>query len=125
MKEKKTAVITFRTEEWIKEQLQKVAEHNKWSIAQTVEEICKTYVCNPQPNRIIVKTKELAKVVGECLRENKQSATEINIDIQTNEEETDYYKVLNLQLIESGGLGCIPDFDSIKELTEEEILDIP
>ena len=41
MKEKKNAVITFRTEEWVKNELQKIADINKWSLAQTIEEICK------------------------------------------------------------------------------------
>lgn len=125
MKEKKNAVITFRTEEWVKTELEKAAKTNKWSLAQTVEEICKKFICNPQPDRIIVRTRDLAKITGECLRENKDSATELIIDLETNEEATEVYKVLSFLLLESGGLGCIADFDNIKEMTPEEILNLP
>ena len=125
MADKKTEVITFRTEEWVKNLLQIAADQNKWSIAQTVNEICKKFVCNPQPDRIIVKTKDIARVVGECLRENKESATEIIIDLQENEDKKELYKELRIRVLESGGLGCIDDFDNIKELSEEELLDIP
>ena len=125
MKEKKNAVITFRTEEWIKESLEKIAKTNKWSLAQTVEEISKQYICNPKPNTIIVKSKDLAKIVGDCIRENKEAATELNINLEINEETNETQKKLNVQVIESGGLGCICDFDTINELTEEEILNLP
>ena len=86
MPEKKTEVITFRTEEWVKNLLQTAADQNKWSIAQTVNEICKSFVCNPQPDRIVVRTKDLAKLVGECLRENRESAADIRIDLRQDEE---------------------------------------
>lgn len=40
---KKTEVITFRTDSETKENLEKIAEKNKWSIALVVDEICKEY----------------------------------------------------------------------------------
>lgn len=39
MKEKKSSVITFRTEEWVKDQLQIAADQNQWSLAQTAETV--------------------------------------------------------------------------------------
>lgn len=43
MKEKKTIVITFRTDTKTKEKLDKVAEEKEWSISQVVEKICKEH----------------------------------------------------------------------------------
>lgn len=125
MKEKKTAVITFRTEEWVKDLLQEAADQNKWSIAQTVNELCKKFVVNPQPETIIVKTKELVRIANELIEEGNETGTQLRIDISTDENETEIYKELCFEVLESGGHGCITNFDTIKEMTEEEILDIP
>lgn len=43
MKEKKTIVITFRTDEATKKNLDKMAEEREWSISQVVEKICKEH----------------------------------------------------------------------------------
>lgn len=125
MKEKKTAVITFRTEEWVKDLLEEIATQNKWSIAQTVNELCKNFVTNPQPEKITVKTKELLKSTQELILEGEETGTQITIAINSNEENNEIYKELRFEVLESGGHGCIADFDTIKEMTEEEILDIP
>ena len=125
MKEKKTAVITFRTEEWVKDLLQEAADQNKWSIAQTVNELCIKFVVNPQPETIIVKTKELVNIANELIKKGNETGTQLRIDISTDENKTEIYKELFFEVLESGGHGCIADFDAIKEMTEEEILDIP
>ena len=125
MKEKKTAVITFRTEEWIKEALVEAAEQNKWSLAQLVEEVCKKFVVCPHPERITVKTKQLVSVIEEINIEGEETATEIQIRLQVNKNETDIEKTLSFCVLINGGLGCINDFETLTELTDEELLDIP
>ena len=125
MKEKKTAVITFRTEEWVKDLLQKAADQNKWSIAQTVNEVCKKFVVNPQPETIIIHTKKLHEIAEELIKEGPEKATQIIIGTEANETNNTIYKTLNFNVLECGGHGCIGNFDSIRELTDEEILDIP
>lgn len=44
MKEKKTVVITFRTDPRIKEDLDKISREKEWSISQVVEKICREYL---------------------------------------------------------------------------------
>lgn len=125
MKEKKTAVITFRTEEWVKNLLQKAADQNKWTIAQTVNELCKKFVANPHPETITVRTKDLHRIVGELIEEGEETGTEINIGIEADEENNTIKKALNFEVIECGGLGRIGAFDSLPDLTDEEIQEIP
>ena len=43
MKPKKDIIITFRTDEDTKKQIEKMAEEKEWSISQVVEKICKEY----------------------------------------------------------------------------------
>ena len=43
MKEKKSVVITFRTDEKTKEKLDKMSEEREWSVSQVVEKICREY----------------------------------------------------------------------------------
>lgn len=43
MKEKKTEVITFRTDQETKRKLDSMSEEREWSISQVVEKICKEY----------------------------------------------------------------------------------
>ncbi len=40
---KKTEVITFRTDSETKEKIQAMANEKEWSIAQVVDKICKEY----------------------------------------------------------------------------------
>ena len=122
---KKTKVITFRTEEWIKDRIDKIASQNKWSPAQTVEEIIKLFIANPHPGIITVKTSDLVNVVKELERENINGATRLTISIQTNEDETDLEKTLDFDALECGGLGCISGFQTIIEISQEELLNIP
>lgn len=124
MKEKKTAVITFRTEEWVKNELQEIANQNNWSQAQVVEQICKNFIANPEPNKILISTKDLTKITEEVERE-KCGGAEITINFQWDEENKTYYKELEINGIESGGLGSIGMDTVARELTEEEINDIP
>ena len=125
MKDKKNAVITFRTEEWIKDQLIIAAEQNKWSLAQTVEELCKKFIACPQPEHIIIKTQDLINAVEEIKKEGTNGAVEFLITLQANEDETDVEKIITYNVLECGGRGCIMGFEPIVEMTKEEILNIP
>lgn len=40
---KKTEVITFRTNEEIKAELDRIAKEKEWSVSQVVEKICREY----------------------------------------------------------------------------------
>ena len=111
MKEKKNAVITFRTEEWVKERLELAAEQNKWSVAQTVNELCKNFVVNPHPEEIIIKASDIIKAAEDIKHENPNGAVKIKIRIEPNEEGTDLIKLIDYEVWECGGLGCILDFD--------------
>ena len=125
MKEKKTAVITFRTEEWVKDLLQEAADQNKWSIAQTVNVLCKKFVANPHPETITIRIQDLVNIIEELKKEGTEKATQLCIDIKPNEDETKIIKTLSFEVLECGGRGCIGGFDSIEELSEAEISNIP
>lgn len=124
MKEKKTAVITFRTEEWLKNDIQEVTNQNNWSQAQVVEQICKNFVTNPEPHQIIIKTEDLLKIAKE-FEEEKCGGAELIIEFRWDEESQTYYKELTANGIECSGNGYIAMNTVAKELTEEEILNIP
>ena len=124
MKEKKNAVITFRTENWIKENLQRAAEDNGWSVAQTVEEVCKKFIANPQPDTITIKLKDLENLITEIKKDNWQ-AVKIKINLEADEEKMTLYKTLQIIGLESSGWGSCYDFETIKGMSREEILDIP
>lgn len=125
MKEKKNSVITFRTEEWVKEGLEIAAEQNKWSVAQTVNELCKKFVINPQAHKITIKTQDLIKAIEEIKKEGQYGAIEISIELTTNKEETEVIKMIELNVLECGGMGRISGFDPIYEITKEELNQIP
>ena len=125
MAEKKNEVITFRTEAWVKEELNKVAEYNQWSIAQTVNQLCMNYLANPKPNQITIKASDLIKAAIEIRQEGMDKGVEITINLRWDEETEEYKKELDFNVLEAGGLGMIGCFDSIEEMTYEEILDIP
>lgn len=124
MKEKKNAVITFRTETWIKDRLQMAAEQNKWSVAQTVEELCKKFVANPQPERIIIKTTDLIALVEEIKKEGTTGAVELFIDLKPNKDETDVEKVLSTSMLMNGGRGLITGFTTVTEMKPSEIKEL-
>lgn len=121
MKEKKTAVITFRTEEWVKELLEEVANQNRWTIAQTVNEICKYFVINPNPDEITIETRKLLETLQGISNSFPVSATRLFIEMTPNEEENKFNKTLNFEVLEYGRLGSCMDFDEINEITEEEL----
>lgn len=123
MKDKKTQVITFRTEEWVKTALEETAEYNKWSLAQTVNQILINYLINPQPGKITIPGKELIKAAKEIRQEGIEKGVEIEIQIKQFEGE-EASKYLSYTIIECGGLGAI-EGDHIKGMTDEEILNIP
>ena len=125
MPEKKNEVITFRTEQWIKEELQKVAEYNKWSLAQTANQIIINYLVNPRPERITISSEEFVKAAIAIRKEKGKKGVEISIDLKKDPETKETSKYLTYRLLECGGLGCIDGFDDIKEMSEDEILDIP
>ena len=125
MAEKKNEVITFRTETWVKDELNKVAKHNKWSTAQVVNQLCLNYLSNPQPNQITVKAEDIIKAAIAIRQEGIEKGVEISIDLVWDEENKTYQKELNFYMIECGGLGQIGGFDSIKEMDYNEISNIP
>lgn len=43
MKDKKTEVVTFRTDKNTKQNLDKISEEKEWSVSQVVEKICREY----------------------------------------------------------------------------------
>lgn len=124
MKEKKTAVITFRTEEWVKEELQEIANQNNWSQAQVVEQLCKNFIANPEPNHIIIKTEDLLKITKE-LEEEACGGAEIQIDFRWDKTSQTYYKEFTINGLETSGMGCIAMDSVAKEMTEDEIREIP
>lgn len=67
---------------------------------------------------ITVNKNDLFKVLVEVYEEtNNSGATGIEISIHDNK--------LFLATIECGGAGCCADFDSIRGLTPNEILELP
>lgn len=125
MAEKKNEVITFRTETWVKDELNKVANHNKWSTAQVVNQLCLNYLSNPQPNQITIKADDLIKAAIAIRQEGLEKGVEISIDLIWDEENNVYKKELNFAMIECGGLGQIGGFNSIAEMSFDEISNIP
>ena len=125
MSEKKNEVITFRTEEWVKNELQKIADYNKWSVAQTTNQIIVNYLLDPHPGSITISAEELIKAAVNIRKEGINRGVEIKINIRKDFDSEEIHKFLDYKLIECGGLGCIDDFDGIKELSQEEILDLP
>lgn len=63
---------------------------------------------------IVIKTDDLINGLQEIINEQKD-AIELTIEDNT----------LYLATLECGGLGCCMDYDAIKGMTPEEILDIP
>lgn len=125
MPEKKSEVITFRTEEWIKTELQRIADLNKWSVAQTANQIIANYLINPYPGSITISAEELIKAAVNIRKEGINKGVEISINIRKDYASEEVHKFFDYRVIDNGGLGCIDDFEGIKELTEDEILDIP
>lgn len=125
MKEKKTTVITFRTEDWVKETLQEYAQQNKWSVAQTVETICKNFIADPFANEIIVSLADLIKIVDQLKNEGIDKGVRMYTVLEANEGKLELKKRMEFELLECGGNGCITGFEPIYQLNEEEILDIP
>lgn len=124
MKEKKSAVITFRTEEWVKQKLEQYAKEEKRSIAQIAEQACRNIAIDPRPNEIIVKTEELYSKVKEY-KEDGTKAIILHFDMVPNDEERVIYKAIHFEGLESGGRIRWQDMDEIEEMTTEEILEIP
>lgn len=125
MKEKKTAVITFRTEEWIKSHLQEKATQNQWSIAQTVNAICRDFAIDPHPGEITIKISDLERIIKELKEEGIDKAVHLHIDLEPNEEETGLIKKIEFEVWECGGSGCISGFDPVYEMSQEDIENIP
>ena len=123
MKEKKTEVITFRTDKPIKEMLDETAKLNQWSVSQVVAAIVQNWAINPNPTRIVVKTKELLEVIEEIKEDNKE-AVEISIDMIEDSETEIEEKCLMFATLECGGRGYCGDYERIREITPEEIRQI-
>ena len=100
------------------------AEQNKWSLAQTVEELCKKFIACPQPERITIKTSDLIKATEEIKKIGTKTAVKILITLQVNEDETDIEKILTYEVLESGGFGCVGGFEPIIEITKEELREL-
>lgn len=124
MVSKKTAVITFRTNEWVKEALNECAKENKWSQAQVVEQLCKNFFVNPEPFKIKIKASDFLQMAKEIELEGC-GGVELSIDLKYDEDNESYHKELNAIGLEAGGLGAIM-FDAYAiELTQDEIFEIP
>lgn len=123
MKEdKKTKIVTFRTDEETKKMLDIIAEQNKWSVSQVVEQIIKNFIVNPHPELITIKTEELGRIYKE-LKESDMPIAELMIDTITDmegEPEERVYRGIRITGIEHMGVGSCPDFEPIEELPEEE-----
>lgn len=124
MKNKKTAVITFRTSEEIKEALNDCATQNQWTQAQVVEQLCKNFLANPEPYKITIWVKDLLNIVKEIEAEGC-GAVELSIDPKFDETTQRYYKELNANGLECGGMGCIMFDAYAEEIKESEYADIP
>jgi len=44
MKRKKSVTIAFRTDEKVKQLLERIAEEKEWSVSQVVDKICMDYL---------------------------------------------------------------------------------
>lgn len=125
MTDKKTEVITFRTEPWVKNRLQEIANQNHWTIAQTVNQVCTNFIVEPKPNEITIKSEDFIRAAKEIRQEGTDKGVELRIAVSVDEENQCYYKELIYDIIECGGLGAIGCNSAIREMTENEILDIP
>lgn len=91
-------------------------------------------------SEITVMLSSLIEVVNQLKKEQdrypeRAKGVKISIRITDDFTEEDYEnnnlktekekKVINFALLECGGLGCIDDFDDIRELTQEEVEKIP
>lgn len=125
MAEKKNEVITFRTGEWVKNELQKIADYNRWSVAQTANQIIINYLLNPHPGSITISAEELIKAAVNIRKEGTNKGVDISINIRKDFDSEEMHKFLDYRILECGGLGYIDDFEGIKELSQEEILNLP
>ena len=123
MKNKKTAVITFRTHEWVKDQLSECAAQNQWSQAQVVEQICKNFIVNPEPFKIAISAKDFLEMAKQ-IEDEGCGGVELSIDFMYDEATQTHYKELTAMGLECGGSGSIMFDACARELTEEEIVDI-
>lgn len=74
--------------------------------------------------KIRVKAKDLYTYVYDLQKDETIEAVEISIfDYEDDEGKTNTY--LTIDILENAGLGLISNGESIKEMTPEEILDIP
>ncbi len=121
---KKTEVITLRTQEWVKNGIEEAAKQNGWSTAKTTEEIIKNFLINPQPGTITIRVKDLEELLKEAQTENPNGAIELQIEIEENEEENKLEKILSFSTLSAGGLVCYMHDTVFKDLTNEELLDI-
>lgn len=121
---KKTEVITFRTTKQMKDYLEEMSKLNHWSIAQVVFAIIHNYIVDDKPNSIIVKAKDFYEYVKSTETTMEADALEISIFNYENDEKNTH-KYIVLDKIECGGAGLVSNDESLIEMTEEEILDIP
>ena len=94
MADKKSEVITFRTEEWVKNELQKVADHNKWSTAQTANQIIVNYLLNPHPESITISAEDFVKAAVAIRKEGIDKGVEISINLKKEHESEMPHKYL-------------------------------
>lgn len=122
MKEKKTEIITFRTDKDTKMYLEEAAQQNKWSTSQVCEEICKQFTINPQPGRIVIKTNELKRIYEELIEDDIE-ACELDITLEVINE-NNVSKIIEITGLQSGGLGAVTGYEPIYEMTKDEIKEI-
>ena len=73
---------------------------------------------------IIVNAKDFIKTIIE-IADEQPNAIRISIGDLENMETGAIERCISFDILECGGFGCCGDFDSIREMPPEEILDIP
>lgn len=84
--EKKTKVVTFRTDEETRKILEEIAKTNKWSVSQVVEQLVKNFIVDPHPEEITISTEQLGKVYEELKNKNLPI---VRLETDTTTEEID------------------------------------
>ena len=126
-KDKKTEVITIRLSKALKEYLEASAMANQWSVAQVAATIIEERATNPYPNAILISLEKLEKLIAEIKEKDpnrKAIHLEISLQQPQNTNEEIYEKVLDISTLKNGFRDENSNFDSIPELTCEEVYEL-
>lgn len=121
--DKKTEVITFRTDETTKQILEKESKKRDWTVAQIVNNICKSYIENQNPGSIVLKSKTFFEYVEKLKNDKTIEAIEVNIYTYEDDNKINK-KYFSIDVIRCGGMVCEDNDDSLMEMTQEEIYEI-